>query len=103
MNKRKWEDWQFSFYLQNSSWQLVDLNWYTYSIVIESKWKVEILRENWEITISWQELIKIIPASQTKDLATWTYNIEYKITSPEWNTFITEKQPFEVVSTLHYN
>lgn len=101
--KKKWEDWQFSFYLKNTTWTLVDLNWYKYSIVVEkNKWP-EVLRESWEITISAQELIKTIPASTTKDFATWQYSIEYRMENPSWNIFITDKVIFDCVNTLHFN
>lgn len=101
--KKRWEDWIFSFYIKNSSWVLVDLNWYSYSIVIEwDKW-VEIFRESWNINISSQELIKTIPANETALLKEWDYNIEYKIITPTLNTFITDKIKFKCTNTLHYN
>ncbi len=101
--KKIWEDWIFFFSLKNESWSIVDLNWYSYSIVIEKKGWTEILREGWEITQTAQELIKTIPASETQNLTIWQYYIEYKITDTNDNTFITDKILFEVISTLHYN
>lgn len=104
MNKKRWEDWIFSFFLRDEAWALVDLLWFKYSIIIEQlKTKIEVFTENGDITVSWQELVKTIPALTTKDFSTWTYQIEYKIENPTGNIFITDRVAFECISTLHYN
>lgn len=101
--KKIWEDWIFFFSLKNESWSLIDLNWYEISVVVEKRNKVEILREKTIVTQTAQEFIKTIPASLTKTLDIWEYSIEYELLNLNWNTFITNKVLFQVVSTLHYN
>lgn len=100
--KKRGEDWIFEFYLRNESDQLIDLFWYKYSIVIEKKWWAEILRESWDITSHWEELIKVIPGSETQSQV-GIFQIEYKIEDINWNTFITDKVEFESINTLHFN
>ena len=103
ITKKIWEDWDFFFKMQKEDWTFEDLNWYSYSFILEDINKVEKIRDSWNITSSWTELVKTISWSDTASYSEWTYFVEFKITDTNWKVHITDRAKLYGSWTLHNN